>query len=342
MALDDRSRNPRRTASSVSKLLDSALLERFTAGRDEAAFAELLRRHGPVVWNVCRRIVRHQEDAEDAFQATFLVLVQKARSIRKRDSLRSWLQGVARRIAMKVVRARYRRIQFLDRLFTSCEGEAFQADPDKELWSIVAAELELLPQQQRLVIQKCVVEGHSYREVASELNIPVSTVASHLRRGRQSLKARLAAHGLCVAGAAMVAKQLPAALCDVTVKNAGSLLMGNQGALPIRVVALMKGAIASMSTTAKALLVLVFACATSSSTWWLSAQPHASVPSSSSNAGAATESGLNYEYDIQAVPVMEPSPVLSISSNHGTSSASRDGASTFGSVGPIISLSFSE
>src|SRR5215475_7479389 len=90
-------------------LTDEHLLQCFVAHRDETAFAALVRRHGPMVWGVCQRVLRHHQDAEDAFQATFLVLARKAASIRRRTALASWLYGVARRVAGAARRATARR-----------------------------------------------------------------------------------------------------------------------------------------------------------------------------------------------------------------------------------------
>src|SRR5689334_18964923 len=114
--------NPYRSPGSVAPS-DGVLLRRFIDQRDAQAFADLMTRHGPVVWNACRRRLGRPEDVEDAFQATFLALVRQSEAISKRGSLRSWLIGVARRVTMRVLRTQYRRDRFLDRF-------AQQASPE--------------------------------------------------------------------------------------------------------------------------------------------------------------------------------------------------------------------
>src|ERR687889_224493 len=99
--MPDLARHVLRLLAAADAEPDAALLARFVAGRDGEAFAALARRHGPMVLAVCRRVLRHRQDAEDAFQATFLVLARKARSIVRRDALGSWLYGVAHRVALK-------------------------------------------------------------------------------------------------------------------------------------------------------------------------------------------------------------------------------------------------
>ena len=131
-------------------LADGELLHRFTADRDQNAFDELIRRYGTLVWNACRRTLSSRHDAEDAFQATFLILVERSESIRNRKSLRSWLFGVARRVAMKTLRAQYRRLQFLHRLMRQRELDRSSPIPvSEEIWRQVSEELANLPQLER-------------------------------------------------------------------------------------------------------------------------------------------------------------------------------------------------
>src|SRR5262249_50893771 len=138
---------------------DSDLLARFRASGDEAAFAALVQRHGPLVMGVCRRGLRHHQDAEDAFQATFLVLARKAASIHRRAALASWLYGVARRVAADARRAAIRR-QARERRATN----VVHAQPDleaawRELQAVLADEVERLPEKYQLPFVLCCLEG---------------------------------------------------------------------------------------------------------------------------------------------------------------------------------------
>src|SRR6516225_8951267 len=153
------------SADAVS-LSDGQLLERFAIRQEENAFAELLYRHGPMVLGVCRRILRHDHDAEDAFQATFLVLVRRAASIIKRPSVASWLFGVAYRIARKAKSREHRRRSYERQVVSKP-----MADPDEEiLWKdlrpVLDEEVNRLPEKYRAPVVLCFFEGKAYAEAA--------------------------------------------------------------------------------------------------------------------------------------------------------------------------------
>jgi RNA polymerase sigma factor (sigma-70 family) len=216
---------------------DVVLLERLALCRDRDAFEELVRRHGPLVWRVCRRVVRDTDQAEDAFQATFLLLAQNANSIRKPASLSSWLHGVAYRIAR---RARTERDRGGD------SGPADREDPApgpvlqagaRELGRIMEEEVARLPEKLRLPILLCYWEGLSNEEAARRLGQPCGTVKTRLTRARQVLHYRLTARGLVLpAGviAVLLAPEgaratVPAYLVAAAAKNTAALWAGNLG-----------------------------------------------------------------------------------------------------------------
>src|SRR6516162_594500 len=137
---------------------DGDLLDRFTRTRDESAFLEVLRRHAPLVLGICRRVVGNEQDVEDAFQATFLVLVQKAHAIRRRDSLASWLHGVAYRCAARVRAANLRRERHEARAVSALAAGA----PDlswREVRQAIDEELALLPEKYRAPLVLCYLQG---------------------------------------------------------------------------------------------------------------------------------------------------------------------------------------
>ena len=174
----------------------------------EAAFRELVNRHGPMVLGVCRQILRHPHDADDAFQATFLVLVRKARSIRVDGSLAPWLCGVAYRTARRArdVAARYRPIDACrsEEPSRSSPDDAYQFD----LRPLLHEELDRLPGKFRDAIVLCHLEGKSHVEAARLLRWPVGTVSGRLSRGRRLLRSRLERRGLEVAPAMLAANWL--------------------------------------------------------------------------------------------------------------------------------------
>src|SRR5262249_19762762 len=158
---------------------------------DQAAFAELVGRHGRLVHNLCLRILRDVHDAEDAFQATFLVLAKKAGVIRKRDSVSSWLYGVAYRIAVRA-KAQGRSVSEL-----ASEGiDMAQPDPSndaawRELCPLLDGELERLPEKYKAPLLLCYFEGKSNDEAARLLHWPAGTVKGRLARARELLRRRL-------------------------------------------------------------------------------------------------------------------------------------------------------
>jgi RNA polymerase sigma factor (sigma-70 family) len=177
-------------------LSDGELLERFRSQREEAALALLVQRHGPMVLGVCRRLLREAHAAEDAFQATFLILLRKAWAIRKLDSVASWLHGVARWVALKA-RCRAARIHALERRYGArprCgpSGEAAW----NELCAVLDEELDALPEKYRAPLVLCGLEGKTQEQAARDLNCPRISLSSRLSRARALLQERLARRGI--------------------------------------------------------------------------------------------------------------------------------------------------
>ena len=203
MAMKKRERTPvtryfRRLLSprSASGLTDAQLLERFVADQDEAAFEILLWRHGPKVLGVCRRVLRHEQDAEDAFQATFLVLVRKAGSIGKRQSVGSWLYRVAYRVALRAkVSASKRNAR--QRVIT--DVPAAEAVPDlfsRDVALVLDEEVNRLPEKYRAAFVLCYLDGKTNEQAAQELGCPKGTILSRLAWARERLRVRLTRRGL--------------------------------------------------------------------------------------------------------------------------------------------------
>src|SRR5437868_5839550 len=178
----------------ASCLSDGQLLDRFTQDRDEAAFAALVRRHGPLVWGVCRRVLRSHHDAEDAFQATFLVLARKAASIASRGLLANWLYGVAYNTAIKARSLAARRKAREKQVTEMPEPEPARHDPWHDLQPLLDQELSRLPDKYRAPVVLCDLGGKTRKEAARLLGCPEGTVAGRLARGRVMLARRLARH----------------------------------------------------------------------------------------------------------------------------------------------------
>jgi RNA polymerase sigma factor (sigma-70 family) len=183
-------------AGSVAGLTDAELLERFVQRRDEAAFEALLDRHGPMVLGVCRRILGNRAAADDAFQATFLVLVRKSASIHVRGSLGGWLFGVTRRVAVRA-RMKVERRRELDSHELDLElVGAMCTHPDVDIAPALHEELGRLPGKYRDPILLCYFEDLTHEEAARRLAWPVGTVRGRLARARELLRTRLVRRGL--------------------------------------------------------------------------------------------------------------------------------------------------
>src|SRR5262245_24594700 len=186
------------------QVTDAELLERFIARRDEGAFEQLLRRPGPMVLEVCRRVLGNAADAEDAFQATFVVLVRKATSIVPRTRVGNWLHGVAHKTALKA-KAMGRTRRAKEREAAAARGRNAADDTAGPLLQVLDGELNALPEVYRAAVVLCDLEGLSYREAAARLRCPLGTLSGRLTRARALLARRLARRGAAVTGAGLAA-----------------------------------------------------------------------------------------------------------------------------------------
>ena len=178
-------------------LPDEQLLGLFVEHHEDAAFAAIVKRHGPMVMGVCRRVLGNHQDAEDAFQATFLVLMRKAGSIAKRNLLANWLHGVAYNIALKARTSAAKRRVREKQMTAFPDREAALRDPIwQDLLPLLDCELSRLPAKYRVPILLCDLEGKAHKQAAKQLGWPVGTVSGRLSRGRTLLAKRLSRHGL--------------------------------------------------------------------------------------------------------------------------------------------------
>jgi RNA polymerase sigma factor (sigma-70 family) len=246
-------------AETLAELTDRQLLERFLAAQDEAVFEALVRRHGPMVYHVCWRVLQHAEDTEDAFQATFLLLARKLPTVRKRDSLASWLHGVAHRVALDAKAQVARRHRHEAR----AAGNSHPGPPEEITWrelrTVLDSELGWLPEKWRLPLILCYLEGRSQEEAALQLGWSKSTLLRRLEEARAVLGRRLARRGVlwpaalsavllsdCVALAA-----LAPGLVGSTVEAVACVAAGQAaaGIISAKVAALTKGGLKTMLLT---------------------------------------------------------------------------------------------
>lgn len=202
---------------------DHALLDRFAADRDADAFALLVARHGPMVLAVCRRVLGNAPDADDAFQAAFLVLVRRAGDVRHQDRLTGWLYGVAYRTATEARRLRARRVSRETPTGEVPDVPVEPASPDADLPAVVERELAALPDHYRLAVALCDLHGRPRADAAALLGIPEGTLSSRLNAGRKLLASRLARCGYGLAAVGTVggsASAAPGPLIDAAVRAA--------------------------------------------------------------------------------------------------------------------------
>jgi RNA polymerase sigma factor (sigma-70 family) len=201
---------------------DGELLRRFTAGQDETAFAELVRRHGKLVFGVARRILGNGHDAEDVFQATFLILARKAGSVRRAPALGAWLHGVAARVARKASVSAARRRRREEQAALPVLVAAAEDGPG-ELYQWLDAEIAALPETLRLPLVLCALQGQTHEQAALRLGWRPSTLKARLHRAREVLRRRLARQGLIASALPELAPAVapvPDALAGSTVRLA--------------------------------------------------------------------------------------------------------------------------
>ena len=239
---------------------DGQLLGAFVACRDGAAFEALLRRHGPMVLSVCRRVLGDAHGAEDAFQATFLVLVRKAAGLRSRDLVGNWLYGVAYRTAMKAramnAKRRTKERQATELARSSDGQENWVSD---ELLGQLDRALGRLPEAYRVPVVLCELEGRSRKDVARALGLPEGTLSWRLAQAKKMLAKKLSRHGPALSAGAVAAvlsrgtasAALPAPLLKSTAKAGLQLASGQVlvGAAPPKVISLTQGVLKAMLLT---------------------------------------------------------------------------------------------
>lgn len=215
-----------RTApGSTDDRTDDRLLAEFFAHRDEAAFAEIVRRHQRTVWNVCRRFLSNAADAEDAFQATFLILVRRGRTLADRGTVGGWLYRVAFRVSQKARTMAIKR-RCKETGAARKPIAAVSDPPDADLWKAVGEELDRLPENYRLAVILCDLDGLSRADAAARLGWNEGTLSTRLHRGRKRLAAALQGRGIAAPAVALAtlcgATSAPASAVTATIASAAS------------------------------------------------------------------------------------------------------------------------
>ena len=284
----------------VAGVSDGQLLARFNAHRDELAeiaFAALVRRHGPMVLRVCRQVLGDWHTAEDAFQATFLILARRAGSIRQPELLGHWLYGVALRTArearMRHERRRRRESSGVEKMSGEPIGDVDRPElplVSREELEALHEEVSRLPERYRVPVVLCELEGLTYHEAALRLRCPVGTIGVRLKRARERLRLRLTQRGMAptagpigaLLGAEAASAWVPAGLVDATVQAATQFAASKaaaNGLVSAGVIALTEGILRSMALAPlKVAASLALAIAIAATVGWVGAQPETRVP----------------------------------------------------------------
>jgi RNA polymerase sigma factor (sigma-70 family) len=297
-SVPDRARQRSLLWLAAEGMSDAHLLRRFVEQRDEASFEALVQRHGPMVLGVCRRQLSDPHAVDDAFQATFLVLVRKAATISQPDLLGNWLYGVAYRVSVKA-RANAARRSAHERQAASMSRPEPAPDVDnRELRLILDEELSRLPEKYRAPLVLCYLEGKTNEEAAKQIGCPLGSMSWRLSRGRDLLHRRLLARHLAFPAAiflpllteAAASAAVPLALLDSTVRT-GMVASGAQalGTIPGTVATLAEETLQTMGVAKAAKLVAIVTAVigliffTSGTTamalaWWSQRPPQPAVP----------------------------------------------------------------
>ncbi len=240
-----------RAAAPNGVCADADLLDAFIRAGDQAAFETLLKRHGPMVMGVCRRIAQHAQDAEDAFQATFLILARKAASLARKELLSGWLYGVAFRVARRsrtmAARRQSRERPYVEQPGKNGDGQWSDLEP------LLDQELHLLPRQFQQPILLCDLQGKSRRDAALAIGVPEGTLSSRLSRGRELLRVRLARRGVTLGTAALATllatdaqAAVDAALAAATAQKAATFAAGSGAGISTNVTSLVQAGMKSL------------------------------------------------------------------------------------------------
>jgi RNA polymerase sigma factor (sigma-70 family) len=212
----------------IEEQTDAQLLKRFASDHDQGAFAELVKRHGSMVLAVCRRVLHDSHEADDAFQATFMVLVRKAGSLTRPELLGNWLYGVAYRVAVKARANAVRRSEYERRSPAMSTVDPMLEVTGRELRSVLDAEMSHLPEKYRAPLILCYLEGKTNEEAARQLGWPTGSMSGRLARARELLRKRLLSRGLTLSvgifamllSKSSAAAAVPDALLDCTIRGA--------------------------------------------------------------------------------------------------------------------------
>jgi RNA polymerase sigma factor (sigma-70 family) len=286
---------------------DGQLLARFVDSRDEAAFATLVRRHGPMVYGVCRRVLGRDHDAEDAFQAAFLVLARKAGAVVKRESVGSWLYGVAHRTALEA-RSALARLRARERQTADLPHPAVGPAEPQDWRPLLDRELSRLPEKYRAAVVLCDLEGRPRKEAAVRLRVPEGTLSSRLAAARRILARRLTLRGLTLSGGGLSAALSggaalaapPAALASATVHAATLAASGLLAAVSAGAAVLTKGVLRALWTSKlRAMLALVLTATAASAVGFV-------CPGAWTAGGGAPRSAYRAEAPTEALAKNEP------------------------------------